>query len=61
MTDQEFIEDTIKKKLQEAYTEILEHYGIESGDITPEQLQEIGEAEEEVVEKTVKWIGFWEN
>ena len=55
--DREKIRDTIESELQEAYSAILEHHGVESGDITPLNLKEIDETEGELVDLVVNWVG----
>jgi len=54
--DTEHIKQKIKDKLNEAYSDILDHHNIESGDITPLQQADIEKSEAEVVESTVQWI-----
>ena len=50
------IDEIIKSKLQEAYGEILDEHGIQSGDITPMRLMEMDEAEDEVVQQAYEWV-----
>lgn len=49
-------EEIIKEKLQEAYREILENRGIESGDISPEMDRELKEKENQLIKTVEKWV-----
>lgn len=50
------IEEIIKEKLQEAYSEILDGHGIESGDVGIEEQIEFDKKEDELIETTKNWI-----
>lgn len=54
--DQDHIEEKVKSKLQEAYSDILEHHDIESGDITPQRQVAMDGAEKHIIELTTSWI-----
>lgn len=54
--DEEQIDEILKSKLQEAYSEMLEEHGIKSGDITPFRQMEMDEAEDELSKLAYEWI-----
>lgn len=54
--EREQVEDIIEKKLQEAFSEILEVHDLETGDITPLQQAAIDQSRDELVEDVMCWI-----
>jgi hypothetical protein len=54
--DREYIKDKVEKRLQEAYSEILEHHGLLTGDVGFGNKLDMDEAEEEVIDATAEWI-----